>query len=61
MGKRLPYSLRSSPHGGVRKEWGHSLPTGPSDLPPLTGGCGLPPPSKIQRRKEKNEVSEDED
>lgn len=59
---RLSCSLGSSLHGGVREEWGPSLPTRLSDPLPLAGGCGPPPPpSKIQRRKEKNEVSEDED
>lgn len=62
MGKRLPYSPRSSLGGGIREEWDWSLPTSPSDPLPLAGGCGSPPqPSKIQRREEKNEVSEDED
>lgn len=44
---------------------GLSLPTSPSDPLRLAGGCephpNPPQPSKIQRRKEKNEVSEDED
>lgn len=46
---------------------GPSLPTSPSDPLRLAGGVAVshtptpPQPSKIQRRKEKNEVSEDED
>lgn len=54
MGKRLPYSLGSSLHGGISEEWGPSLPTSPSDPPPLTGGCG--PPSLLRLREEKRRM-----
>lgn len=69
MGKRRPHSPGSSLGGGVKEEWDRVFPPAPPTLyvwpGRLAGGCephpNPPQPSKIQRRKEKNEVSEDED